>query len=105
MRIRKLKVSLLASFCISSFSGAAVAAEATVTPPAGAAVHEISGPSNQGLDARNWRLDPVVFTEITPFTAPDIAITLPPEQLDEQPIPEREATPVLIEPPAVDPAN
>ncbi len=58
------------------------AADASL-PPAGAAVHELAGRSN--LDARNWRLDPAVFTEITPFTAPDIAIALPIEQQEQEP--------------------
>ncbi len=37
-----------------------------------------------GFDARSWRLDSAVFTEITPFTAPDIAIKLP-EYGDDDP--------------------
>lgn len=31
-------------------------------------------------DARDWRLDPAVFTELAPFTAPETAIRLPADQ-------------------------
>ncbi len=84
MRTRAVGQQVWLAVLLSGVSGIALAAEAH-PPTQSAAVHELSGPANQGLDARNWRLDPAVFTEITPFTAPDIAITLPPEQLDEQP--------------------
>lgn len=56
-------------------------------PEAASAVQELTGPSKTSLDARNWRLDPAVFTEITPFTAPDIAIQLPLDQREEEPVP------------------
>lgn len=56
-------------------------------PEAASAVQELTGPSKTPLDARNWRLDPAVFTEITPFTAPDIAIELPLDQREEAPVP------------------
>ena len=62
---------------------------AQAQPPQDAsAVQELTGPSQGSLDARNWRLDPAVFTEITPFTAPDIAIQLPLEQQEEAPVPQ-----------------
>ncbi len=76
---------------LSLLANAAMGADAGLPPQASTAVHELSGPSDRGLDARNWHLDPAVFTEITPFTAPDIAISLPPEQLDEQPVAEPES--------------
>ena len=44
---------------------------------------ELQQDANRSLDARRWRLDAAVFTEITPFTAPDIAIKLPAEQQEE----------------------
>lgn len=31
-------------------------------------------------DARDWKLDPSVFTELKPFTAPEQAIRLPEDQ-------------------------
>lgn len=33
-------------------------------------------------DARDWRLDPAVFTELAPFTAPETAIALPEDQAE-----------------------
>ena len=48
---------------------------------------ELQQDANRSLDARRWRLDAAVFTEITPFTAPDIAIKLPAEQQEEGPQP------------------
>lgn len=64
-------------------------------PEAASAVQELTGPSKTSLDARNWRLDPAVFTEITPFTAPDIAIELPTEQQEEEPVPQ--PSPITVE--------
>ncbi|MGI9326911.1 MAG: hypothetical protein ACR2PZ_16955 [Pseudomonadales bacterium] len=31
-------------------------------------------------DARDWQLDPAIFTELKPFSAPEIAIELPADQ-------------------------
>ncbi len=62
-------------------------------PEAASAVQELTGPSKTPLDARNWRLDPAVFTQITPFTAPDIAIELPLDQREEDLVPLPNPTP------------
>lgn len=74
-------------------TGSVWAAQAQL-PEAASAVQELTGPSKTSLDARNWRLDPAVFTEITPFTAPDIAIELPIEQQEQEPVPSPVVTPV-----------
>lgn len=66
-------------------------------PEAASAVQELTGPNKTSLDARNWRLDPAVFTEITPFTAPDIAIELPVEQQEQAPLPASSALPAVPE--------
>ena len=64
------------------FSWPANAAEA---PPPAAEVgqdqlkHESTGESVMP-DARDWQLDPAIFTELTPFSAPEIAIELPADQ-------------------------
>ena len=76
-------------------TGSVWAAQAQL-PKEASAVQELTGPSKTSLDARNWRLDPAVFTEITPFTAPDIAIQLPVEQQEEEPVPS--PVPVSVEP-------
>ncbi len=49
----------------------------------GVRVHELPGAVENHLDARAWRLDSAVFTEIRPFTVPDIAIALPQDQREE----------------------
>jgi hypothetical protein len=33
---------------------------------------------------RDWRLDPAIFTDISPVNAPDIAIKLPEDQREDQ---------------------
>ena len=55
---------------------------------------ELQQDANRSLDARRWRLDAAVFTEITPFTAPDIAIKLPADQREDS------APPPAAPPPA-----
>lgn len=53
-------------------------------PPAAEVVqdqlkHESVGESVMP-DARDWQLDPAIFTELKPFSAPEIAIELPADQ-------------------------
>ncbi len=48
---------------------------------------ELDAESGQRIEEpgarRDWRLDPVVFTEISPVTATEIAIKLPEDQREE----------------------
>ncbi len=48
---------------------------------------ELDAESGQKIEEpgarRDWRLDPVVFTEISPVTATEIAIKLPEDQREE----------------------
>ena len=54
------------------------ASAAPVTPQAEAAYQlEVAQPR------QNWRLDPMVFTELSPVSVPEVAIRLPDDQQDD----------------------
>ena len=48
--------------------------------PDAEAAHQVAAEQVQ----RDWRLDPAIFTDISPVNAPEIAIKLPEDQLEEQ---------------------
>lgn len=98
MRIKFLGLGPLLIFLLGSGALPCWAAQAQ-PPEAASAVQELTGPSKTSLDARNWRLDPAVFTEITPFTAPDIAIELPANQREEEPTPPPNPVPSRVKSP------
>lgn len=95
-RFARLRPIIGACLALSALPSWAAQAQ---LPEAASAVQELTGPSKTSLDARNWRLDPAVFTEITPFTAPDIAIELPLEQREDDPVPLPNPNPVTTKQP------
>jgi len=78
-------VSLLAGVLLAGASATGIASE----PPA-----VVDLPVSQDAEAAHqvevnrahldWRLDPAIFTEISPVNAPEVAIKLPEDQRDDQ---------------------
>ena len=78
-----IRLALLGLGCTAAV-GASMLWASESPPPAAEVVQDQLKNESVGErvmpDARDWKLDDSIFTELKPFTAPEQAIKLPPDQ-------------------------
>ena len=82
--MRVFLIALMACLVTLSFVGHGHAADASPAPPplvsTGAeAAHQVAAEEGRV----DWQLDTVIFTDISPIDAPEVAIKLPDDQQEE----------------------